>query len=228
MTVFEFPYFSAFSPFQPVGAAAAGSAIAMGFAGQMYGLAFGITTGAMNASSKLAKTEFDLPPMPKTLPNPYTFEWNFGSASTAGASKPATSKKAAKAASPAKPKTKEPVNAVPDLAKPQLTKAPIAKAAQSKSQPSKPAQSEAATLMPEDFTKPLAIAMPATPDDLKLISGIGPKLEKVLNGLGIWTFAQIAQWTPNEVAWVDDFLQFKGRIERDDWIAQAAGRIAGK
>ena len=44
----------------------------------------------------------------------------------------------------------------------------------------------------------------------------------MLNSLGIWTYGQIAALTPYEVAWVDDYLQFKGRIERDGWIAQAA------
>ena len=58
-------------------------------------------------------------------------------------------------------------------------------------------------------------------DNLKLISGVGPKLESVLNDLGIFRFQQIAEWTPDHVAWVDARLTFKGRIERDDWMAQA-------
>jgi len=58
-------------------------------------------------------------------------------------------------------------------------------------------------------------------DDLKEISGVGPKLEKTLNGLGFWHFHQIASWTKADVAIVDDELSFKGRIERDDWIKQA-------
>ena len=82
-------------------------------------------------------------------------------------------------------------------------------------------------LMPEDFTQPKGIDKPATPDDLKMIAGVGPKLEGLLNGLGIWTFGQVAGWTPNEVAWVDDYLSFKGRITRDDWIAQAAALARG-
>ncbi|MCR9124198.1 MAG: hypothetical protein NXH91_18215 [Phyllobacteriaceae bacterium] len=85
----------------------------------------------------------------------------------------------------------------------------------------------AADIMPEDFKQPVKAEKPAKPDDLKMIAGVGPKLEQVLNGLGIWTFAQIADWTANEVAWVDDYLQFKGRIERDDWIAQAAALAKG-
>lgn len=58
-------------------------------------------------------------------------------------------------------------------------------------------------------------------DDLKIISGVGPKLEKTLNGLGFWHFSQIAKWTKGDVAIVDDELSFKGRIVRDDWIKQA-------
>lgn len=64
-------------------------------------------------------------------------------------------------------------------------------------------------------------------DNLKLISGVGPKLEGVLNGLGIFHFDQVAAWTPEEVAWVDEHLKFKGRIAREDWIAQATTLAAG-
>lgn len=66
------------------------------------------------------------------------------------------------------------------------------------------------------------------PDDLKLIKGIGPKLEGVCNSLGFWHFDQIAAWTPDEVAWVDSNLEgFNGRVTRDDWIAQAKILAAG-
>ena len=58
-------------------------------------------------------------------------------------------------------------------------------------------------------------------DDLKQISGVGPKLEKTLNSLGFWHFSQIAAWKKSDVAIVDDELSFKGRIDRDDWIKQA-------
>ena len=59
-------------------------------------------------------------------------------------------------------------------------------------------------------------------DDLKLIIGVGPKLEKALNELGFWHFDQIAAWGPAEIAWVDARITFKGRIERDDWVGQSA------
>jgi len=67
----------------------------------------------------------------------------------------------------------------------------------------------------------LDAAIGGQPDDLKIISGIGPKLEQTLNGLGIFHFEQIAGWSAKDVGEVDDLLSFKGRIERDDWIAQA-------
>ena len=59
-------------------------------------------------------------------------------------------------------------------------------------------------------------------DDLKLIWGIGPKLEKMLNAMGVWHFDQIASWTKPEIKWVDERLEgFKGRPERDEWVKQA-------
>jgi predicted flap endonuclease-1-like 5' DNA nuclease len=60
-------------------------------------------------------------------------------------------------------------------------------------------------------------------DDLKLISGVGPKLEAMLNKLGIYQFAQVASFSADDVRWVDYHLTaFKGRISRDDWVGQAA------
>ncbi len=65
-------------------------------------------------------------------------------------------------------------------------------------------------------------------DDLKQIKGVGPKLEKVLNDMGFYHFDQIASWTPEEVAWVDDNLEgFKGRVTRDDWVSQAKTLASG-
>ena len=95
--------------------------------------------------------------------------------------------------------------------------------------PSAPAEAKVSPLdlMPEDFIQPKKLDKPSVPDDLKMIAGVGPNLEQVLNNLGIWTFGQVAAWSPNEVAWVDDYLQFKGRIVRDDWIAQADALAAG-
>lgn len=59
-------------------------------------------------------------------------------------------------------------------------------------------------------------------DDLKRIKGVGPKLEDLLHGMGYYHFDQIAQWGAAEVAWVDQNLKgFKGRVSRDNWVAQA-------
>ncbi len=77
---------------------------------------------------------------------------------------------------------------------------------------------------PEVGVKPegLDAARDGIPDDLKLIKGVGPKMEKLCNSLGYYHFDQIAAWTPSEVAWVDDNLEgFKGRVTRDNWVSQA-------
>ena len=58
-------------------------------------------------------------------------------------------------------------------------------------------------------------------DDLKKLSGVGPALEKKLHEAGVTSFAQIAAWTEADVADMDEKLSFKGRIEREGWIAQA-------
>jgi predicted flap endonuclease-1-like 5' DNA nuclease len=66
------------------------------------------------------------------------------------------------------------------------------------------------------------------PDDLKRISGIGPGIEKTLHALGIYHFRQIAQLTPDNVAWIDQRLRFRGRIQREDWIGQAKRLASGE
>ena len=59
-------------------------------------------------------------------------------------------------------------------------------------------------------------------DDLKRISGVGPKLERLLNRNGVYYFWQVASWTKKDIEFVDDRLEvFKGRISRDNWVSQA-------
>ncbi|MBS3850216.1 50S ribosomal protein L21 [Devosia sp. BSSL-BM10] len=65
-------------------------------------------------------------------------------------------------------------------------------------------------------------------DDIKLIGGVGPALEKKLNAAGVTSLTQIAAWTADDVVKFDDLLSFKGRIERDEWITQAQDLVAGK
>ena len=71
------------------------------------------------------------------------------------------------------------------------------------------------------FKKPAGAA-----DDLTKISGVGPVLVEKLNALGITRFEQIAAFTDDDIAKVDDRLDFKGRIEREDWISQAVALMA--
>lgn len=106
------------------------------------------------------------------------------------------------------------------------TKEPEAKSEPQVREPE--ARSEPAT--PSDGDKPelLSAARDGAPDDLKKIKGVGPKLEKLCNDLGVWHFDQIASWSDVEVAWVDSNLEgLKGRITRDDWVGQAKLLAAG-
>lgn len=59
-------------------------------------------------------------------------------------------------------------------------------------------------------------------DDLVRIHGVGPKIAKLLVSMGITSFRQVARFTPEDVAVVNDALEvFPGRIERDDWMSSA-------
>jgi len=83
---------------------------------------------------------------------------------------------------------------------------------------------------PGPGTRPAALsaAREGGADDLKRISGVGPKLESLLHSLGIYHFDQIASWGPDEIAWMDQNLEgFRGRVSRDEWVAQARDLAAG-
>ncbi|TPK47645.1 NADH-ubiquinone dehydrogenase [Mesorhizobium sp. B2-5-4] len=190
----------------PVAGAVAMSALGMGLANHAFGVWMGALSGAAEASQRL---------MQPLIEHFEARVEQFEDANSSSTRARATAKTViAEAQSFAQEVT--------DIAARETAIiAPTASAA--------PATSEAAdVLLPEDFRQPKAMAKPAKPSDLKAISGIGPKLEKVLNGLGIWTFAQIAAWSPQEIAWVDDYLSFNGRIGRDGWTAQAAALAAKK
>lgn len=190
----------------PVAGAAAMSALSLGLANHAFGVWLGALSGAAEASQRL---------MQPLIEDFETRVEEFEDANSSSTKARATAKTMiAEAQSFAQEVT--------DIAaKEAATTAPVANVG--------PATGDVPdALLPEDFRQPKAMDKPAKPSDLKAISGIGPKLEKVLNGLGIWTYAQIAAWSPQEIAWVDDYLSFNGRIGRDDWTAQATALSAKK
>ncbi len=135
-----------------------------------------------------------------------------GAGSVSGAALAAAAPKKAKAEKPAAKAEKPAAKAEKPAAKAEKTEKPAAKA--------------------EKADKPAAKAeKPAAKgkgDDLQQLSGVGPALEKKLHEAGVTTFAQIAAWTDNDVAEMDEKLSFKGRIEREGWIEQAKKLAAEK
>lgn len=103
--------------------------------------------------------------------------------------------------------------------------------------PSEPVQAPKSDPEPAPEAAPVAgISAPAKldgprggeADDLKKIKGVGPKLEALLNRMGFYHYDQVANWSEDEVAWVDENLEgFKGRVSRDDWVAQARTLAGG-
>ena len=81
----------------------------------------------------------------------------------------------------------------------------------------------------ESNAPPPLLDAPGTPDDLKMIVGIGPVIERMLYQLGIGTYRQIARWSERDI---DDFdarlREFPGRIRRDGWVTQARALHVGK
>lgn len=224
----------------PAGGLAAATALSMGVASQAFGVWMGAVAGSMEAARELCGMK-----IPGMEVFGFGASWDDSNCDV-DAAKPEPKSPVSRAKSAARTLMADFESASVELAgatgkmadavgKPAAAK-PAAPKPSAKENASMAASSQAvdevrassaSPIMPEDFRQPAAIERPGTPDDLKLISGIGPKLEQVLNGLGVWTFAQIAGWTPEEVAWVDDYLGFGGRIGRDEWLKQARA-LAGK
>lgn len=96
-----------------------------------------------------------------------------------------------------------------------------------------PAKAKPAEQVPVSGTakKPRTMSAPrkSGADDLKLIKGIGPKLEVTVNSMGFFHFDQIAKWGQDELAWVDQNLEgFQGRATRDGWVEQAQKLARGE
>lgn len=162
--------------------------------------------------------------------------WRYeGGDTPADNAKPAAAAKASTATAEPKPEAKAPAKEAPAKDAP-------AKAVPAEEAPAKAAAPKAEKATPaaasgdKDYDGDGVIegkdegARPATldaarggkADNLKEIKGIGPKLEILCNKLGFYHFDQIAGWSADEVAWVDANLEgFKGRVTRDEWVAQA-------
>jgi len=93
-------------------------------------------------------------------------------------------------------------------------------------EPGAPAAGDAPVMrQPEALEAPRA----GKADDLKVIDGIGPKIEAMLHSMGFYHFDQLANWTAEEIAWVDSQLTaFKGRMIREKWVEQARDILKGK
>ena len=85
-----------------------------------------------------------------------------------------------------------------------------------------PAASPPPSLMPTGVRPPsIPAARNGAPDDLTLIDGVSSLQQSTLNSLGVYHFDQIAAWTPGNIAWVDQYLRLRGRIEEEEWLEQA-------
>jgi len=92
------------------------------------------------------------------------------------------------------------------------------------SEDAKPAQRAKSSKASVEAPKPEATD---SADDLSKLTGVGPVMVKKLNSEGVINFAQIAAWTPEDIAEIDEKLSLKGRIDRDDWVKQATDLAKG-
>ncbi len=102
-----------------------------------------------------------------------------------------------------------------------------AEAAKVEAKPAETVAEKPAAKKAEPKTEAKADAAPIK-DDVKLIGGVGPALEKKLAAAGVTSLKQIAEFTAEDIARIDEELSFKGRIEREEWVQQAKDLLAGK
>ncbi|WP_299861379.1 hypothetical protein [uncultured Hoeflea sp.] len=164
----------------------------------------------------------------KTPPAGDTASGEAAEVSTGRAAKPAPKKAAAKraagksASGSKRTDKKAAATASGAGAKTPSAKAPAAKSGSGVTSSAKPAAKASAASKPAAKTAAKAKPGPAAvADDLKRIKGVGPQLEAKLNAIGINSFAQIASWTKKDQAAFGEQLFFQGRVERDEWVAQA-------
>lgn len=140
---------------------------------------------------------------------------------------PPVPKPAAKPKAAAKPDATK-IAATEPAAKPAAKPATKTEAKPPAKKAAKPAPTKAAAPIPEEPTVPPPPAAKPTSapktgaDNLQLLKGVGPKLVVLLNGLGVTSFQQIADWTDADIARIDPQLgAFQGRIARDNIVDQA-------
>ncbi len=92
------------------------------------------------------------------------------------------------------------------------------------SQEPETAEDDTASVVPERLEEPRG----GEKDNLTRIKGIGLKIEETLNKQGIYHFDQIANWTEENIKWVDDNVAFPGRVKREQWVEQAKLLAEGK
>lgn len=199
----------------PLAASAAMTAFGIGIAGQAFGLWMGTMTGSMEAARRLAEAGLsrdgdDDEPAYKAP------------RSTRVRMRAAVETLVTDVEHAAKDIAETSARAARDIAEDTVKRAASPRGEAVAEKPAPIAKAEPAMKEAEGTDAGTSSAT----DDLKAISGIGPKLEQVLNDRGIRTYAQIAALTKADIAKLDEELGFKGRIERDDWLGQAV-RLAG-
>ncbi|MCV9965621.1 hypothetical protein OIU34_27465 [Pararhizobium sp. BT-229] len=190
----------------PAAAMAAATAIGLGVTSHIAGFMFGAMQGMAGTAQKTGAVADEKP-----AAKPVELV-----ASTAKAADTAP------VAETAKPVEAEPVAAVP-------VKSTPARSAPAKTEPEKtvPVVTAPATAEKPKRQKAAARVVETQADDLKRISGIGPKLEQVLHGMGVRRYADVALWSDKDVQRIDAQLGFSGRIARDGWVEQAKALMKG-
>ena len=220
----------------PAAAVATVTALGFGLSSHIAGIMFGVMQGA---ASVLQKTVVEREPLRPAEPSaaapakPAEAKASPAPAAPVTAPKPKAATKPAASAPTKPPEAKAPPAPVSPVTAPK----PKAATKPAASAPAKPADAKAspAPVAPVTARKPKAARKPAASapgskpgDDLKRISGVGPKLEQVLNGRGIRRLADIAALGAADVARLDAELGLDGRVARDDWVGQAKALIGNK
>ena len=221
----DLPYFSealALNPMlaNPAAAMAAATAIGFGFANQMATAFFGAWQNALETTSRQTGAPSAVQPeqpASEVVASAQAEEMLAAGAAATAAPLPAAVELKLK------PVRKPPVAKAPAAAKPAAEKKVAAEtakvAAPVKAKPAAKKEIKAPAKSKAPAKVSVKVAVDA--DDLKQISGIGPKLEGILKDMGVTSLAQVAAWVDKDIARFDKELGFEGRIKRDDWVGQA-------